>query len=83
MTGRRVYSAAVREHSGGEAEYRVRYTVRGFNEQESNDFTGRSAPTMAFTAYLINEARAAADEAVLREGWDVSGAYYMAILSTS
>ena len=33
---------------------------------------------MAFTAYLINEARAASDETVLREGWDVSGAYYMA-----
>ena len=31
---------------------------------------------MQLPAYLMNEARAARDASIVREGWDVSGAYY-------
>lgn len=71
-----VYASKIREHSNGEVEHSARVVAKGFAEVQQNNYLRYDCPTMQLPAYLMNEARAARDASIVREGWDVSGAYY-------
>ena len=78
MRSRWVYACKKRAHSEGGLEISARIVTKGFTQREGVDFDSTSADTMALMSYFINEARAAQDPGILRENWDVKGAFYNA-----
>ena len=78
MQGKWVYAFKERQHSDGDVEKSARLTAMGFTQKQYIDYGETYAPTMAMAAYKMNEARAANDTSIIRECWDVEGAFYMA-----
>ena len=68
-----------RAHSGGEMEASGRVAAGGYGQEHLVDYDKTYAPTMAMTAYKANEADAAVDPTIIRECWDISGAYYRSL----
>ena len=79
-TGTWVFAYKFRAHANGK-EKSARYCVRGFTQRHGVDYDETSADTTQLSSYFINEARAAQDECIERENWDVKGAFYRAIPS--
>ena len=68
-----------RAHSKGLKEASARVAAGGYGQEQYVDYNETYAPTMSMTAYKANEADAANDSSIIRECWDISGAYYRSI----
>ena len=68
-----------RAHSNGELEASARVAAGGYGQEQYVDYDETYAPTMSLTSYKILEAEAANDPDIIRECWDISGAYYRSI----
>lgn len=79
MNGMWVYVMKVRAHSNGELEESARYTGIGTKQIPGVDCGETHCPTSSYESFLIDEARAANDPEILREVWDVVGAFYHAL----
>ena len=78
MKGRWVYALKERAHSDGQLEASARYVPMGFTQQHGVDYDETTSPTMAMASYKALEAIAAQCRLVIRECWDITGAYYRA-----
>ncbi len=78
MRGRWVFALKERAHSNGELEPSARLVCKGFTQKYGVDFEETSADTMALISYMIMEALAAQDPRIIRENWDIKGAFYRA-----
>ena len=57
-------------------EASARVAAGGYGQEQYVDYNKTYAPTNSQTSYKANEADAAVDPSILRECWDISGAYY-------
>ena len=77
VPSRWVFACKERQHAeAGEKERSARVAYRGDRDVPDNRATGNASHTASMTTYFIMEAWASQDETIVRECWDVSGAYY-------